>query len=173
TGLILRVTPSGQGFVVYQMPKREITAVAVAPDGSIYAASIGNKNAPATPLPNPAAQAPGITPNAARPGTLPVAAAPSVVAGGSEVYRIEPDGYPRKVWSDAQDLVYALAFDKQGRVILGTGNRGSLFRIDSDHSYTRLLNLGSMQVTGLLAAPDGALYAATGNIGKLFAIGPG
>ncbi len=60
SGLILRVSltgPSaGQGFVLYQAPKREITAVAVAPDGTIYAAGDGTKQAAA-----PAGQAPAAT----------------------------------------------------------------------------------------------------------------
>jgi hypothetical protein len=172
SGLILRVTPAGQGFVVYQSPKREITAVAVAADGSIYASAVGNKNAPATPPPNSNAQAPGITPNAARPGVLPVASPLPVVAGGSVVYRIQTDGYPRKIWSDSQELVYAIAFDARGNPILGTGNHGALYRLDSDHAYTRLTNLPSTQITGLLTAPDGTLFAVTGNIGKLFAVGP-
>src|ERR1035437_3033254 len=42
-GLVLRVTPAGEGFVLYQMPKREVTAVAQAPDGAIYAAAVGNR----------------------------------------------------------------------------------------------------------------------------------
>jgi hypothetical protein len=88
------------------------------------------------------------------------------------VYRIQPDGDPRKVWSDPQDLVYALALDTRGSVVLGTGNHGALYRLDSDSAYTRLVNLASTQVTALLSAPDGKLYAATGNIGKLFAVGP-
>ena len=54
SGLILRVSltgqSAGQGFVVYQAPKREITALAVAADGTIYAAGDGNKQA-ATPAP--------------------------------------------------------------------------------------------------------------------------
>ena len=95
------------------------------------------------------------------------------VAGGSEIYRIQSDGYPRRIWSHAQDLVYALAFDAQGRLLAGTGNRGNLYRIDSDYSYTRLLNVEPTQITGLLRAPDGRLYAVTGNIGKVMAIGPG
>ncbi len=181
SGLILRVSPTGQGFVLYQAPKREITAVGVAPDGTIYAAGAGNKQAAAaggTPAAPPAASVVTATPpataaaNAARAAGLPAPAATPAVPGGSEIYRIQTDGYARKVWSDSQDLVYALAFDARGRAIAGTGNRGYLYRIDSDHSYTRLRSLASMQVTGLTSAPDGTLYAVTGNIGKLFAVGP-
>jgi hypothetical protein len=53
-GLIMRVTPAGEGFVLYQAPKREITAVAVAPDGSFYAAGVGNKLGATLPAPAPA-----------------------------------------------------------------------------------------------------------------------
>lgn len=182
SGLILRITPTGVGFVLYQSPKREITAVAVAPDGSIYAAGAGAKQPsillapqPAPSAPAPAATgAPGtLTLTVARPGAPPsLAPAGPPVTTGSEIYRIQADGYPRKVWSHAQDVVYALAFDAQGRVIAGTGNHGTIYRIDSDHSYTRLVNLESTQVTGFCGSPDGKIYAVTGNIGKVIAIGP-
>src|SRR5580658_8100129 len=55
SGLILRITPAGEGFVLYQAPKREITSVMVSPDGTVYAAGVGNKQAPlAAPAPAPA-----------------------------------------------------------------------------------------------------------------------
>jgi hypothetical protein len=185
SGLILRVSPAGQGFVLYQAPKREITTVAVAADGTIYAAGDGSKqvatSTPAASTTPPAASVVTTTAvanaaaAAARPTGLPPPSNPAApaVAGGSEIYRIQTDGYARKVWSDATDLVYALAFDTRGRVIAGTGNRGYLYRIDSEHSFTRLRSLTSMQVTGLVSAPDGTLFAVTGTIGKLFAVGPG
>ena len=44
-GLVIRVSPAGEGFVLYQMSKREVTAVAVAPDGAVWAAAVGNKRA--------------------------------------------------------------------------------------------------------------------------------
>jgi hypothetical protein len=152
----------------------------VAPDGSIYAAAVGNKGAaPApAPLPLPAPQAPA-NPQAAAQGARPPATLPPAlggvaptVAGGSEIYHIQADGYPRKVWSHAQDLVYALAFDARGRLLAGTGNHGNLYRLDNDHAYTRLLDVEPTQITGLAAAPDGKLFAVTGNIGKVFSIGP-
>ena len=57
-------------------------------------------------------------------------------------------------------------------MIAGTGNRGNIYRLDSDQSYTRLLNLEAAQVTGFAAGANGRLYAVTGNIGEIFAIGP-
>ena len=184
SGLILRVSPAGEGFVLYQGNKREVTALAVAPDGAIYAAGAGNKTTAtlpaAAPAPvvtqTPAAAAAGVTvtvvPAApAQPAPATIAPAPAIT-GGSEVYRIQADGYPRKVWSHAQDLVYALAIDSSGRLVIGTGNKGAVYRIENDHVYTRLLSLPPTQVTAFAAAPGGKLFAVTGNIGKVFSVGP-
>jgi hypothetical protein len=185
-GLVVRVSPAGEGFVLYQMPKREVTAVAVAPDGAIWASGVGVKQAA------PAAPSPGPPPPAAPPtGAVsvsvggPVAAAPRqpappqpsvaapAVTGGSEVYRIDPDGAPRRMWSSAADIVYSIAFDASGRAIAGSGNKGNIIRIESPSQYTALLTVPSTQVTGLIAARDGRLLAATGNTGKVYEIGPG
>ncbi len=109
--------------------------------------------------------------NAAPPMTV-GGSAPSAVPGGSEIYRVQPDGYARRIWTNPLDVVYALAFDAQGKVIAGTGNRGNIYRLDSDQSYTRLVNLEAAQVTGFAAGANGRLYAVTGNIGEIFSIGP-
>ena len=41
SGLVYRISPAGQGYVLFEAPHREITSVAVAPDGTIYAANVG------------------------------------------------------------------------------------------------------------------------------------
>lgn len=186
SGLILRVSPAGEGFVLYQAPKREITAVAVDPNGAIYAAGTGNKGALTPALAAPAAPAPVASPLASAGNitilapaqqhatALPNLGQPAVSpAGGSEVYRIDPDGAPRKVWSTPQDVVYAIAFDSNGRPILGTGNRGRIYRLDSDSLSTELLDASPTQVTNFGKGSHGELYAVTANIGKLYRVGPG
>lgn len=175
SGLILRVSPAGEGFVLYQSPKREITAVAVTQDGAIYAAGVGNKTAVAQaappPPPAPTQIAPGISVvTNPRPAASNVGA---TIAGGSEVYRINTDGSPRKVWSNTQDIVYAIGFDAGGLPVLGTGNRGKIYRLDSDTVSTLLLDASPTQVTGFGRGPNNSLYAITGNIGKVYRIGPG
>ena len=156
-GLVLRVAPDGAGFVLYQMPKPEVTAVAVAADGSIYAAAVGGRQASPLSAPAPVApapisvtvNAPGAPAQAARiaPPSPPASLGASAVTGGSEVYRIEPNGNPRRVWSGAQDVVYAIAFDPQGRVLLATGNKGNIYRVESPSLYTLLLTMPAAQIT--------------------------
>ncbi len=183
-GLVLRVSPQGAGFVLYQLSKPEVTAVAVSHDGIIYAAAVGTKGAatPATPIAAPPAasvvvNAPG---GAAPAGQNPAPARPAApaltpspgVPGGSEVYRIGPDGYPMKVWSHPQDVVYAIAFDSLDHPLLGAGNHGNLYRIESPSSYTALLTMPVSQITAFQTGADGRIYAATANIGKVFEVGP-
>lgn len=178
-GLVIRVSPAGDAFVLYEMNRKEITAVAVSQDGAIYAAGVGTKQpasrlpaAPApvspAPAPAPAAQA-GARPAAVPP---PPSLATAAITGGSEVYRISPDGDPWKIWSHSSDIVYALAFDHQGRVLMGTGNKGAIYRIDSEQLYTALLNAPPTQVTSFSSRPGAGLFAATGNVGKVYQIGP-
>ncbi|HMC60066.1 MAG TPA: hypothetical protein VKJ01_12805, partial [Candidatus Solibacter sp.] len=180
-GVVLRVSPSGDGFVLYQMPKKEVTAVAVGRDGVVYAAGVGVKQAgPIAPFPTGAAPvtpvpvtAPGAAVVVARPPAPPSASlAPNAVTGGSEVYRIDPNAGPRRIWNHAQDVVYALAIDAAGRLVVGAGNRGSVVRIESPTVYTVLVTLPAAQVTGLASGRDGHLYAVTGNVGKVYEIGP-
>ncbi len=180
-GVVLRVSPAGEGFVLYQMPKKEVTAVAVAGNGVVYAAGAGVKQAgsaaPAPPSTAPLTVAPVTAPGApavaVRPAPPPPASlAPNAVTGGSEIYRIDPDTGPRRVWTHGQDVVYALAIDSAGYVVVGAGNRGSVYRIESPTVYTSVLTLPASQVTALLKGRDGHLYAATGNVGKVYEIGP-
>ncbi len=98
----------------------------------------------------------------------------SVIAnlGGSEVYRISPEGSPRTLWTSKEDLVYALAFDSAGRLLAGTGNKGKIYVIDGQ-AYTDLVKASANQVTAFAHAPHGGMYAATSNLGKIFQLGPG
>ena len=106
------------------------------------------------------------------PAPPPVPSSPPSIAGGSEVYRIATDNFPQRIWSHTQDIVYAIGFDAQGRPILGTGNKGNIYRIDSDLVSTLLINASPTQVTAFAAGSKGRLFAATGNVGKIYQVGP-
>jgi hypothetical protein len=189
SGLVYRITPSGEAFVLYSAAKREITALAVDEQGNIFAAGVGEKRG-SSQFSGSFSSNPVITtitgsstlggqPSAVIGGassTSPPAQFPfpgTSSTGGSEVYRIAPDGAPLKIWSSRDDIVYALAFDPQGRLLAGTGNRGHIFAVNpgTGGNYSDLLKAAATQVTAFAPAPNGGLYAASSNLGKLFSLG--
>jgi hypothetical protein len=189
SGLVYRISPAGEGFVLYSAPKKEITALALDRAGNIYAAGVGEKRAStgnvagaastmlnlAPSPPTPAGpQAPGLT-ITPTPSTVPVGPFPfpgGGISGGSDVYRIAPDGSPAKIWTSHEDIVYALAFDSQDRLLAGTGNRGHIFAITGQEEFSDLLKAAASQVTAFAKAPGGGWYVATSNLGKIFVLGP-
>lgn len=183
-GLILRVNAQAAGFVVHQAAKREITAIAIAKDGTIYAAGVGNKTAATVPPPPAGAPPPPppgappatvtVTVGAGRPAPPPptLGAAVAGVIGGTDVYRIDPDGAPRRIWTHSADVIYAIALDANQRPLLGTGNRGRIVRLDDDRLSTVLIQSTSTQVTGFAVSRRGPVFAVTANVGKLYQLGP-
>ncbi len=175
SGLVYRISPAGDSFVLYSAPKKEITALAIDKEGNIYAAGAGEKRSATFPsgfpsagvLTQPNPMVPSVAPPV-QPGIAPIS--PFSSSGGSEIYRIAPDGSPKRIWQSREELVYALAFDQRGRLIAGTGNRGRLFVIGKD-DFIDLGKATANQVTGLATAPNGGLYLATSNLGKVFLFG--
>src|SRR6202163_214662 len=184
SGLVYRIAPNGEAFVLYSAPKKEITALAIDGAGNIYAAAAGEKRPGGTTpamgisLSTPAqtAPAPGGTLNAPAASTTPTSPFPAPglgATGGSEIYRIAPDGAPSRLWSSHEDLVYALAFDQHGRLVAGTGNRGHIFAINGVDDFTDVIKASVTQITAFATAPGGGLYASGSNLGKIFVLGPG
>jgi hypothetical protein len=189
SGLVYRIAPNGEAFVLYSAPKKEITALAIDGAGNIYAAAAGEKHAANAPPPMGIVFASQLQNPLAPGGNIAIAATPAVPAapimpfpapalgatGGSEIYRIAPDGAPSRLWSSHEDLVYALGFDQRGRLLAGTGNRGHIFAINGNEidDYTDLVKASATQITAFAAAPGGGLYASSSNLGKIFVLGPG
>ncbi len=196
-GLVLRlkvvrkgataVPEAAEPFVVYETSKTEVTSLITDAGGNLYAASIGEKApAPVAPrfLPGATPQPPitvtvpagGATPQV--PAQVPQAPAPmsfpSVsIAGGAEVVKIAPDGSPETLWTSHDDLIFALGFSATGRLLLGTGNSGSLIEVQSDGVFATVAKMASAQVMGFAPKPDGSVFVATANPGKVFTLGPG
>jgi sugar lactone lactonase YvrE len=194
-GLVLRVevrsgamssAEAGAAFVLYDTGQREVTSLRVAPDGTVYAAASGEKSS--TQLTSPSS-AQGSTSQGATPKSgLTITVTPSgvsaptvspsiasffpVAGGGSKIFRIAPDGSPEEIWESTDEFVYALGPSTAGGILAGTGNAGDILRIDGREYYSKLAKASASQVTAFVAAPDGRIYAATANPGKIFALGP-
>jgi len=182
SGLVYRISPTGEAFVLYSAPKKEITALAIDTAGNIYAAGAGEKHPGSADVSSSLSSAGSPQTGTATGGTSTIVVVPSSsqpfpspgkgVSGGSEIYRIAPDGAPQQLWSSHDDLVYALGFDQRGRLLAGTGNRGHIFAINGAGDFTDLVRASASQITSFSAAPGGGLYASSSNLGKIFLLGP-
>jgi hypothetical protein len=168
SGLVYRIDSHGKGYVLFEAPRREITSLAVAANGTVYAASVGDKSH--NPLPPLPVQGQGsITITIGQPASLQAANTSTSVPEGSEIYALVEGQAPRRIWSGKDEIVYALAARKDGILAL-TGNRGRIFRIGDDGTYADLANLEAQQGLSLAVDADGVLIG-TGNTGKLVRLG--
>jgi len=190
SGRVLRVTPvanknsrkdkdvpAAEGFVLYETSKREVTALAVAPEGNIYAAAIGEKPRPGgqattiitTPQGSTTITGGGVI-GGAQQNQTPFVPFPPLLS--SSIYKISPDGASEELWTSRDDLVYALALNPEGRLLAGTGNNGALLAIDGRGVFAQLAKAGSAQITGIARGASGKIFLCTANPGKVFSVGP-
>jgi sugar lactone lactonase YvrE len=168
SGLVYRISPAGKGFVLFEAPRREITAVAVAANGTIYAASVGDKSRNPLP-PLPVQGLASITFTIVQPGSLQAANASTAVPEGTEIYALKEGQAPRLLWSGKDEIVYALAARPDGLLAL-SGNRGHIFRVQPDGNFADVAHLESQQGLSLAVEENGVLVG-TGNTGKLYRLG--
>ena len=187
-GLVLRVSPEGKTFALFDTQLREIHALAAAADGSIYALALSDAAATARPASTPAVSQPqsseGGTPTTSVTITaIDESGAPlqgqsgqtrsrsDVSTARSAVFRILPDGATDVVWSSATVTAFAIAPALQpGSVLIGTADKGRIYSVTNDGRDTLLLQSPEGQISSLFVRND-QVYAASSNQGKLFRFG--
>ncbi len=177
---------AGASFVIYETDRKEVTSLVTDAAGNLYAASIGEKQrtaatAASSPLLTPQPQQPlilqgqgaatGVQPQA--PAIIPNFPFFSSTTGGSEVVKISASSAPETVWTSRDDLIFSMGLSASGKVLLGTGNKGSIVELESSSVYSTIAKPPSSQVTSLISAPDGRVFVGTANPGKIFTLGPG
>lgn len=183
-GLVLRISPDGKAFGLYDAPLREIHALASAPDGSIYAlalseaASTTRAQAATSQTGDAAAAATAIAAAAAGDETAAAQAAQAAQPARSRndlsnvrsaVFHILPDGSSDVVWSSTSVTGFAVLATRGG-VLIGTSDKGRIYSVTDDGRDTLLLQSTEGQISSLLAR-GAEVFAASSNQGKLFRFG--
>jgi hypothetical protein len=76
----------------------------------------------------------------------------------------------RRVEGISEPSVFAAAHDRDGSVLLATGDSGRVLKISPSGKAETLATLPEKEVTALAAGPDGAVYAGTSPSGKVYRI---
>ena len=184
-GRVFKLDASGKAFVLIDSPFREIHAVRVASDGTIYAAAMngagGDRPADRPKAPeSDRAPVPTVSTEITTVGV--VDNAPSSAGGPSTtrprhggrgtIYRIRTNGFADPLWETGDDAPYDLLIEPGGSLLVGTGTDGKIFRITGDPARATLVTrAAARQVTALLRESSGRIVGATSNPGKLVALG--
>lgn len=190
-GRVHRVNDQGRGFLLLDTPFQEIRKLVINPRGMIYVGAVNGRIAaglsPSVPAEQAPAAPPATDPSSSRQPVPSVSVttemtgviAPDAATGASArtdtrttkgaVYGIAPDGLWDLLWESRDDSPYDLTFDSAGRLIVGTGPKGKLLRLEGEPLRAMLLARGpAQQVTALHTDARGSLYFATANPGKLY-----
>lgn len=185
-GRVLRVDPQGKAFVLLDSPFQEVRALRFDEKGALYAAAVSGRASSVgppriEPVAPPGSPEPPGTPVVSVSTEITAVALPDLPGSGSSggrvdaraargaIYRITPDGLWDQLWESREDLPYDLTFDTDGRLIVGTGNKGKVYRLEGDPLQpTLLFGAGAQQVTAFYNDARNRLYFTTANPGKLF-----
>jgi len=187
-GKVLRIDSEGKAFMLLDSPFQEIRALRFDDKGMLYVAAISGRGGSSSSTGN---DAPVITPSEPLRAPVPSVSAEitsiSIVdvggsgsgGGGSAredrrspkgaIYRITPDGVWDELWESRDDSPYDLIFNQAGQLIVGTGNKGKLYRFEGEPlKPTLVARAAAQQVTAFYKDAQNRLYYATANPGKLF-----
>jgi hypothetical protein len=173
-GVIYRVIPGKKASILYESSFEEIKSIALDKEGNIYAAAGGKVVVPQKDAKSlvPSSSSTEITVTAT-PSTLStMQAGISADKQPGAVYRINAEGFAKKLWSSEEELVYSLIWqEEQKKIIFGTGDKGRIYEIDAEEKVSLLLQEESEQIYSLVAQ-ESAIYALSNNPSRLSRISP-
>ena len=184
---VLRIGRDGKTTTLFKTKDMSVQALAIGPDGSVYAATLPDGKVyriPAGSVDLDAEKATVVFDPAklegAKPDTTPkyiwdLAFGPDgalyVATGGpAAVYRVRTpagDAHAERFFQSDEQHIRALLFEKDGSLLAGSDGDGLVYRIDKEGKGFILFNAAKREITALTESPSGQIYVATvGEKGK-------
>ena len=91
-----------------------------------------------------------------------------VIPEMNSVYRIDKDGRVREIFTVKDSFILCLSVDDSNDLLVGTGNRAKLFKINTNEEASLLYDFSESQILDILSYKDGIKYMATGNNANIY-----
>jgi outer membrane protein assembly factor BamB len=179
SGIVYRVDAELKASALLDSSYREVTALAVGAHDSVYAAVFDGSrdltsgaatSAVPTPTPSPA---PGTSVTTTE---VVVSFAPSFTTAAANASSTRPtgkgallrlaQGEVETLWTSVEDGAHSLLVTDDG-VLVGSGDKGRLYRVRDDRTWSLEGTLPGEQVTALALGQAGKIVLATSNPGRI------
>ena len=157
-GRILRVSPAGKVETFATLTERQVTALALGPDGVLYAA--GSPGGKVYRVDGGKASLYYDT-KAQYVWSLAFSGPALFVATGlpGEIHRVDGTGKGKRVHASSDAHVRTLHALGNGEVWAGTSGSGLVLKIDAAGRVTTVYDSGKTEVTAIASSPDGRVWA--------------
>src|SRR6478672_7767040 len=88
-----------------------------------------------------------------------------------KVYKIE-NGVAKEFFDPKTKYIWSLVFDKQGRLLVGTGDKGVIYRVTADGKGTSFYDTDETHIISMAIDRDGNLIAGGDPKGYIYRISP-
>jgi sugar lactone lactonase YvrE len=180
-GRLYRIDQQDRPFVLLESGVAELRAISVDTSGTVFAAAVAkgdesSDGGETTSVAVTLAPPPSPTASGAGGASSSTTSASSSTAAPrrSTIYRIDPSGTWEQIWATA-DLVYDLAAQNDGGVLVATGPEGRLYKVERRLDVLLLTGVDARQVTRFASRTRGAALSsfATANPGRVVSVGTG
>jgi Two component regulator propeller len=170
---VYRLSPDGKASVIFAPQELQVQALAVDDRGAIYAATSPDGKVYKIVR---GGLASGHAPDSSGSTSEVAASQEGAKPSGGETPRTSvtvDSSYSASVFFDPKTkYIWALALDRQGRLYVGTGDRGEIFRVDGSGNGALFFKSDEAQIRVLAFDDSGNLIAGTDGSGLVYRISP-
>lgn len=173
-GLVIEIGLDGRGRVLFDSAHEEVGAIAIAPDGTIYAGASGSgEKSDGGEGGEGVGEGEGGTTESGKKSEGGADPSASGAKKDASLFAISGVDVVKRLWRAEEEFVYSAAVLENGNVMIGTGSKGAIYEVTpADRTSTLLMRLVESQVLELATTPRG-VFAATGNLANVYRVGPG
>jgi hypothetical protein len=162
-GIIYKIAMDGTPSVVYDSPESEIHTLLASEEGKLYAASV-----PVTYLEAPVTE-PRQQNSQEQTPPPPIEGAERTSYKQSILYEVDEKGIVTPIWHCPETLILSLMFDDDGDILVGTGSRGKIFKIDPEsRDWAELVQIKDSQIMDMMKLKSGKILISTGNLAHIY-----